>query len=193
MPCRTLLISQEDFNERVDLSANILSKYVIPNIALVQDRYLKKILCKDFYDEIIYQVENEALTTANETLLDDYIKPAMVYRAYARYLGTANVFSTPSGHRKYVEENSEAATPADMALPIKQAESDALYYETQLEEYLENNQDDYETWRDECSCLKKTITSFKISKIGKGYNKKNSIINSDPFYNDYLDDNGIPR
>lgn len=185
MPCRTLFISQEDFKDRVELSANLLSKHIIPSIALVQDRYMKKILCLDFYNELLEQVEAETLTEANETLIDDYIKPAMVYRSYARYLGSANVFSAPSGIRKFVEENSEAATPADLALPIKQADSDALYYERELTQFLEDNKDDYPTWRDNCSCVKKSITNFKISKIGSGLPKNTYQNDIDLYYNDY--------
>ncbi|HET6224670.1 MAG TPA: hypothetical protein VFF27_00230 [Bacteroidia bacterium] len=194
MPCRTLFISQEDFKERVDLSDNVLSKYIIPNIASVQDRYIKKILCKDFYDELIYQIDNDSLTTENETLVDDYIKPAMVFRSYARYLATANVYSTPSGFRKFKEDNSDSADAADMAAFLNQANSDATFYERELFEFLENNLDDYATYRDECKCSNiKSITNFKISAIGAGYKKDPYKNPNNPFYNDYLDDNGNPR
>jgi deoxyribodipyrimidine photolyase len=184
MACRTLFINQEDFKDRVDLSENVLSKYIIPNIASVQDRYIKKIICKDFYDELIVQVENESLTSANETLVDDYIKPAMVFRAYARYVATANVFSTPSGFRKYREDNSDSAEAADMSAFINQANSDANYYESELSNFLENNLDDYPTYRDECKCSNiKAMSNFKISSIGK---KKDPYRNpNNPYYNDY--------
>jgi hypothetical protein len=192
MTCRTLFISQQDFKDRVDLSENVLSKYIIPSIALVQDRYIKKILCPEFYDELIEQVADDDLTDDNETLVNDYIKPAMVYRAYARYISNANIFSTPSGFRKYSEENSEAATTADLAGTIAQAESDAQFYENELREFLENNEDDYPTFRDNCNCPKPT-TGFKVSKIGDGFKKDKKIDLSGSFYSDYLDDNGNPK
>jgi hypothetical protein len=198
MPCRTLFISQEDFKDRVNLSDNVLSKYIIPSIALVQDRHIRKILCNDFYNELIEQLEDDTVTTANQTLIDDYIKPAMVYRSYARYVATANVFSSASGMRKYLEQDSEPATSADLASIIGQAESDALFYERELYEFLEDNEDDYPTYRDNCKCGKvKSITNFKISKVGKGFRKDMNIdpyYNPyDPFYNDYLDDHGKPK
>lgn len=198
MACRTLFISQQDFKDKVNLSDNVLSKYIIPSIALVQDRYIRKILCDDFYDELITQVDAGTLTSANETLIDDYIKPAMVYRAYARYVSTANVYSTASGLRKFVEQDSEAATASDLASIIKQAESDAVFYERELYEYLEDNEDNYPTYRDNCKCSKvKSITNFKISKIGKGFRKDMNIDPYydpyDPFYNDFLDDHGKPK
>lgn len=193
MACRTLFISQQDFKDRVDLSDNILSKYIVPSIALVQDRYIKKILCKLFYDELIAQIDASTLTAANDTLVDDYIKPAMVYRSYARYLANSNVFSTPSGFRKYKEENSDTAEVADMQALMNQANSDAAYYERELIDYLENNEDDYPTFRDNCKCGPKISSGFKITSIGKGY-KKDPFLNPDhPFYNDYLDDHGNPR
>jgi hypothetical protein len=185
MACRTLFISQEDFKDRVDLSDNVLSKYIIPNIASVQDRYIKKILCKDFYDELIVQIDNSSLTTANDTLVEDYIKPAMVFRSYARYLATANIFSTPSGFRKFREDNSDSAEAADMSAFLNQANSDATFYERELFEYLENNLDDYPTYRDECKCSNiKALSNFKITAIGSGYKKDFYKNPNNPYYND---------
>lgn len=194
MACRTLFISQEDFKDRVDLSDNVLSKYILPNIASVQDRYIKKILCKDFYDELIEQVDADTLTSANETLVDDYIKPAMVFRAYARYIATANIYNTASGFRKFREDNSDIAENSDMTALLSQAESDAMYYEKELYDYLENNEDDYPTYRDNCKCSKtKGLANFKITAIGKGYPKDPYTNPNNPYYNDYLDDHGNPR
>lgn len=194
MACRTLFISQQDFKDRVDLSDNVLSKYIVPNIALVQDRYIKKVLCKTFYDELISEIDAGTLTVVNDTLVDDYIKPAMVYRSYARYLATSNVFSTPSGFRKLREDNSDVAEVADMQALMNQANSDAAYYERELIDYLENNEDDYPTFRDNCKCSTKSNSGFKITGIGKGYKRKyNDYNHNDPFYNDYLDDHGNPE
>ncbi len=194
MACRTLFISQEDFSERVDLSSNILSKYVVPNIAAVQDRYIKKILCKEFYDELISQLDASTVTASNQTLIDDYIKPAMVFRSYARYLATANIFSTPSGFRKYREDNSDAAESSEMTAFLNQANSDANFYEKELYEYLQNNLDNYPTYRDECNCNNTTsITNFKISAIGSGYKKDPYNNPNNPYYNDYLDGNNKPK
>jgi hypothetical protein len=186
MACRTLFINQEDFKDSVELSENVLSKFIVPNIASVQDRYIKKVICKDFYDELIVQVENSSLTTANATLMDDYIKPAMVFRAYARYLATANVYSTPAGFRKFREDNSDAAEAADMSAFLNQANSDATYYERELYEFLENNLDDYPTYRDECKCSNiKALSNFKITAIGNGYKKDPYKNPNNPYYNDY--------
>lgn len=194
MACRTLFISQEDFRDRVDLSDNVLSKYIVPNIALVQDRYIKKILCKAFYDELITQIDAGTLTVVNEALRDDYIKPSMVYRSYARYLASSNVFSTPAGFRRFRDENSETAEVADMQALMNQANSDANYYEKELFDYLENNEDDFPTYRDNCKCSKiKGVEGFKISSIGKGYPKDPYTNPNNPYYNDYLDANGNPR
>ena len=194
MACRTLFISQQDFKERVDLSDNVLSKYIVPNIASVQDRYIKKILCKVFYDELITQIDAGTLTTANETLIDDHIKPAMVFRSYARYLATANIFSTPAGFRKFREDNSDAAEAADMTAFLNQANSDASFYEKELSNFLQNNLSDYPTFRDECGCShNKDSGGFKITSIGVGYKKDPYKNPNNPFYNDFLDGNGNPR
>jgi hypothetical protein len=168
MFCRTLFISQEDFQNRVDLSGNVLSKYIIPNIAIVQDRYIRKILCDDFYNELINQINSDTLTPDNKTLVDNYIKPAMVYRSYARYVATANVYSSVSGLRKYKEDDSDAAERDDLIPLIKQAESDATFYERELIEFLDNNEDSYLTWKNKCKCNNiKSATNFKFSRIGK--------------------------
>jgi hypothetical protein len=196
MSCRTLFISISDFKDRVDLNQTILQKYIIPNIALVQDRYVKKILCTDFYNELLEQVEESTLTTANETLMTYYIKPYMVYRSYARYTVGANIYSTNAGFRKFKEDNSDSASNSDMNGIVSQADSDAQYYENELTQFLEDNASDYPTWATECNCTKKSITNFKISKIGTGIKKNYPIESNDTLTRDYLNsinDYNIPE
>lgn len=182
MACRTLYISQQDFKDRVDLSENVISKYIVPHIGLVQDKYISNIICEVFNSELITQIENSTLTSANSTLVNDYIKPAMVYRSYARYVSRANVYSTPSGFRKFRDDNSDAASSEELRSIIDIAESDAAFYERKLYDYLQNNLELYPTYRDNCSCVSSsTLAGIKISKVSS---KKRKL---------YIDGEGSPE
>lgn len=184
MACRQLFINSEDFKNRVDISENVEARYLTPYIGLSQDRYLKIIICKEFYTEIETQLIDDTLTTANRALLDDYIKPALVYRTYERYLTYANYKSTPAGIRVLSDEDSTAADTRAVENMSKLAASDAVYYEGVLSQFLEDNKDDYPTWRDNCKCVDSPSTSdFKISSIGKGKKTKGYFDDSYPEQN----------
>lgn len=68
----------------VDFDTAYFDNYILTS----QRKYLKGILGKDFYNEILDEVENATLTADNETLLDSFIKPMLahyiVYEVYPK-------------------------------------------------------------------------------------------------------------
>ena len=52
---------------------------VEPLIYPTQVKYMRKFLGNDFYDEIHAEVEAASISTDNQTLLDDYLKPALAF------------------------------------------------------------------------------------------------------------------
>lgn len=189
MACRVLLINQQDFLEYADLSPNENSKYIIPYIGLMQEKYIRKILCNNLYNDLLSQVEIDAISAEYQALIDT-IKPALIYRSYSRYLLHANQKSTASGFRVHKEDNSDPITDIRLGELIAAANSDAVYYENQLIYFLEvSNKDNYPL-RDDCGCssMKDSTTSFKISGIGKQGNRKENIIRID--YDSYFSGKG---
>lgn len=71
------------------VDSNLDTAYLDDNILPSQRKWFRSFLGNDFYEEILGQVDNSAtLTTDNNTLIEDYIKPALahyvIYRALPR-------------------------------------------------------------------------------------------------------------
>lgn len=159
---RTLLISQSDFENRVVFSDEVAPKYIIPHIAAVQDGLVKHTICEDLYNDIIEDIDSGYISSANQTLLDDYIKPYHVQATYARYVANANFKSTASGFTKNIGDNFDYAEKDELKSLVRQAEEDAEMYKRDLINYLENNKTTYPLY----NCCNNTGDGFKISKIG---------------------------
>lgn len=180
---RTLLISQDDFINRVNLSDEVFERYITPHISVVQDRYIKHTICEKLYNELIEEIDSGYVSEANQTLWDDYIKPYHVYQTYARYLINANAKSTPAGMIRNTGENYEHLSKEALYNLIKQAEEDALGYKHDLIQFLESNTATYILY--DCCNYDKDLFSFKISGIGtncenRGYfDRKNRVYRYD--------------
>ena len=70
MSCRIALITAEQLYSWVDAALVIDAEKMTRSIIVAQDRYIKPILCKDLFDELVSQIENENITIDYQLLLD---------------------------------------------------------------------------------------------------------------------------
>jgi deoxyribodipyrimidine photolyase len=143
----TFILSVTDFENVIDLNNNIAQNRLKQVFGRVQEPALLPIICREFYNELIEEIETNTLTTANEILLP-YIKDFLIYKSMARYYATANYKSTPAGIRVHTDTISSQANPDQMRQLIDMVNKDASFYQDELVNFLQANQDDYPTWRD---------------------------------------------
>ena len=161
------LIDIDDFTRRADLSKNINTDKIKAQIGITQEKYAVKMLCQDLYDLVISQYPN-GLSPANEALLP-YIQDFLVYKTYARYLVSANAHSQPGGMFSMNDSAGTKLTPEEMAPIIAQAQGDANFYQTQLQNFLVKNEDDYPLWKDsicQCGRNRRPVNLNRFSKVG---------------------------
>ena len=175
MASTTYIVTVEDFKTRANISANILTDRFKQESGIEQEIFGKKILCIDFYNEILLQIETYTLSTANEALLP-YLKDYLVFKIYSSYLVDGNIIVTPSGFRTQVDSTSSLPTDKQMAEVERKADRRAKYYQDQLVNFLTSNATDYPLWKDsQCSCNSniRPVKENRFSKIGKskGYTK----------------------
>lgn len=60
------------------VDANFDTAYIDQYILMAQRKYIKPFLGTDFYDEITDEIDT-SLTSDNDTLLEDYIKPSLAH------------------------------------------------------------------------------------------------------------------
>lgn len=166
MAVSTYIITASDFESRADISGNILTKKLQAQIGPTQEQYGIKILCREFYAEVLAVVDGD--TSAAITTLLPYIKDFLVYKTYARYLTGANVLMTPAGARVSIDQTSTPASDKQISEIARQADNDANFYQDTLVNFLTLNQDDYPTWRDSiCGCGdRRTKKNNQFSIVG---------------------------
>lgn len=175
MATSVYIVTIEDFKTRANISANLLTDRFKQESGIEQEIFARKILCVEFYNELIDQIENDTLTPVNEALLP-YLKDYLVFKIYSSYLVDGNLISTPSGFRTQVDTTSTVPTDKQMAEVQRKADGRANYYQDQLVNFLQCNSDDYPLWASSnCACNEniRPVRENRFSKIGqrKGYTK----------------------
>lgn len=160
---RKLLLNKDDFTYWVDLSKSIEEKQLNPHILDAQMRVVKGTMCPSLYDEVYTQFLDETLTSENQTLLDEYVIPLLVFASYVNYLTTAGKRSTASGMVKLVGDNAEQITREELKDIIAENKEKRSYYQNALTDFLTNNTDTYPLFKDCCNTQK---AGFNITSIG---------------------------
>ena len=161
---RKLLINKDDFIYWVDLSQNIKEGQLNPCILDAQIRVVKGTMCASVYEEVYNQFINDTLTAENNTLLEDYVKPLLVFASYVNYLTTAGKRSTASGMVKLVGDNAEQITREELKDIISENKEKRAYYQNSLSNFLKDNTDIYPLFLD---CCKTQKAAFNITSIKK--------------------------
>jgi len=177
MAVSTYIITSSDFEGRADISQNILTPRLQAQIAPVQEQFGIKILCREFYAEVLDVVSGTTTSAVIDTLLP-FLRDFLVYKTYARYLVGAPVMMTPAGPRTSIDATSEIASDKLISEVLALARNDANFYQDTLVNFLTLNADDYSTWRDSiCGCNDKRRTKNNNQFSIVGANKRATEIN----------------
>lgn len=169
MAVSTYIITITDFKSRADLSENILTAKLQAQIAPAQEQFAIKILCRDFYTEVLAHVAGTTVTAVITTLLP-FLRDFLVYKTYARYLVGAPIIMSPAGQRTQIDTTSDLASDKLISEQIALARNDANFYQDTLVNFLTLNADDYPTWRDSiCGCDddRRVKNNNQFSIVGK--------------------------
>jgi len=176
---RKLLINKDDFTYLVDLSKNVTEKQLNPCILDAQIRVLKGTMCSSLYEEVYTQFLDDTLTSENQTLLDDYVIPLLVFASYSNYLVMAGKRSTATGIVKVVGDNLEQITREELKDIKASIEHSQDTYQNNLSTFLECNTDVYPLFLDCCNPQK---AGFNFSSIGGQDNPYKGKLKSDYDY-----------
>lgn len=153
-------------NEECFLSLNTDDKKYSMCLKLAQQD-LKDILGPEFYSEIETQVDEDTLSTDNDSLYTDYIKDYLAWQTCFHYLKFSQSDSTPTGFRQFLDENSTILED----VKLYSLEKNILRVSTKYKDYIINylkleqakDSTKFPKWSDEC----KTVYSFAISAVDK--------------------------
>lgn len=147
------IISIDDLVTTCNISEVIDANKIESIIKVTEDFYIKSLLGRNFYVDLINQLKNN-----NEfpgSLSDDYIKLLngddffsglkiwFCWCGYTQYLHEANFSSTQSGIKTFNDNTSTKASESLISAYIQSAQQKADHYKGELINFLTNNESLY--------------------------------------------------
>lgn len=170
-----LTITERYLKESTIINDNVDAKILQPIILLVQDKYLHPILGTALFNDIKDEIIAESVSTANQTLLDDYVLPLMLWYTLHE--------STPAFKYRYMNkgvmvknsDNSSAADLSEIKFLMDRWETNAKMYAERTTKFLKSNTTTYPLYLDnpDCDDIKPNQTNYRTSiYLGDLYNEK---------------------
>jgi hypothetical protein len=116
------------------------------SIEHTQIKHLKPILTKDLYDLIVAENNTSSLSTANQTIFDNYIVPAMYWFVKYDVLLDAHLKSNSKGVNRSFGDFNDQGTNDDLSHVMTHAFMNGLRYMERMTEYIQDNDTDYSTY-----------------------------------------------
>lgn len=135
----TLLISETEIKELTDIAANVDIKVFKQNIQPAQLRYIKPLIGKTCYEDLLTAIENDNATALQQVLLDEYIKKSLAWWVYSMSIYALYARITPTGIQTKSSGDMEAVDTEVLHSLRKQAQANAQQYDELMVLYLEDN------------------------------------------------------
>lgn len=151
----------------VNIDPNLVTTDVIK---IAEITHIEKVIGREYYEELVTQHHNGTLTTANQTLMDDYLVRCLSWFVRFEILNDLQYQTTASGVMQNIDDFSQAVSPKQFDLIKQDVYRKASLFLQDLLDFIsnKNNINNYQT--------------YKVSK-SKDYdtndltaNKKNGII-----------------
>lgn len=143
MATKVLLIDEQYVRDFSTFDLNVDSRLILPSIAQSQDKYILQLLGTGLYNEIVNQISGSTLSTANELLLNEYVKECLA--AYTIYECSDFLLYkfTNKGIEKQTSDNSQPISRLELdGLKSKLLDS-AQYYAERVNRFLLANTNTY--------------------------------------------------
>lgn len=131
-----LFISVDTIKDRTGLHFNVDPKLVFPDILFSQDSQILPALGSGLYNRLQTGIENNDLNPNEQTLLDEYIAPALVYFTMAELPVALSFQFYNKGVIRKTDTNQAEPSAAELAEIADRYQTRAEYYKQRLIKYL---------------------------------------------------------
>jgi len=143
MAQKALFISILDLKKKSILSGNVDPDKIIQFVEVAQDTHIQNYLGGKLYDKmqtlIINNTISDAGNTDYKTLLDEYIKPMLIWFTQSDYMPFAAYQVSNGGVFKHRSENSDSITTEELNILIRRATETAEFYTRRFMDYMDHN------------------------------------------------------
>ncbi len=143
MAQKALFISILDLKKKSILSGNVDPDKIIQFVEVAQDTHIQNYLGGKLYDKmqtlILDNTISDAGNTDYKTLLDEYIKPMLIWFTQSDYMPFAAYQVSNGGVFKHRSENSDSITTEELNILIRRATETAEFYTRRFMDYMDHN------------------------------------------------------
>ena len=129
MSTKALFISVADLKKRSIIDGNVDSSKIVQYIEVAQ-------LYKKIQQLVVSGEISQAANSNYKTLLDDYIKPMLIWYTQSTILPYMMFSITNGGVGKHISESSETATHDDMTYLAQRMNDTAEFYTKRFLDYI---------------------------------------------------------
>lgn len=119
--------------------------YFTNYILTSQRKYVKPVLGKDYYDEILTQIAAASLTADNTIIVEDFIKPMLAHYVVYEVYSNVHVQLTNQGSMNNDTEFSDQSNSYDYSQSRDFFINKADFWKADMIEYIEEAKDDDST------------------------------------------------
>ena len=139
----SIFISEDKLKSSSTVNGNVDAELLKPYMKVAQDLHIHTILGTDLYDAIQDGIQNSTLTSAETTLLNDYIADALVQWTLFEALPFLSYKIMNADIVRKASENSQSASKQDITWLRDITRNTAEFYTKRLVDYLKNNSSDF--------------------------------------------------
>ena len=132
-----LFITRNDIIKQTPLQGAIDADKLLPFIRTAQDKYMLNLLGTVLFDKLQSDISSgTAFTGVYETLMEDYVKPTLIWYACVEYIPFSGISFKSEGSFKHQSESSVSPGKNEIDYLLSKALNNADYYATRLQDYL---------------------------------------------------------
>lgn len=134
-----LFITRNDIIKNTPLQGAIDADALLPFVAISQIKYMKNLLGTVLYEYLDAQIlagTVDGLSVYYQDLLNDHIKPCLIWHACSEYIPFSSVQFKANGAVKQQSEQGIAPNKSELDYLLAKSNENANYYDLRLQNYL---------------------------------------------------------
>ncbi len=134
-----LFISRNDIIKQTPLQGSIDADRLLPFVRTAQDKYMLNLLGTVLFYYLQLQIQAGTVDTLNsyyQDLINDHIKPTLIWYSVVEYLPFSNVQFKSEGAVKHKSEQSDSVEKDQVDYLLQKAMNSADFYATRTQNYL---------------------------------------------------------
>lgn len=139
---KALFITTTDLKKRSIVSGNLDPDKIVQFIEVAQDTHIQNYLGGKLYKKMQTLITggtiNQAGNADYKTLLDEYIKPMLIWFAQSDYIPFAAFQISNGGVYKHRSENSDTASMEEVNMLARRALETAEFYTRRFMDYMDH-------------------------------------------------------